>query len=343
MSTIDFEGLSRRLHSQLFRIALLRRVVRILSVFVYLFVFCWLMFVLFGGVLAAYIGSENYGLVTQYIVPVFIGFFVVNFLFSRSLMAFLRQEADAMRNIMTAMFPSVRFSFSGYVDKRTLAESKLFTTSFSDPELAANTYGAIEIPRNGHSLHVADVSISYGLMNKWQHNPILGYLVLIYRFSLKPLFASRVESSSDNFRGMFGWCKFDKNFRGNVIILPDHLEQKIGYLAKNIQGLKKLHGNHLIQLEDPQFENYFSVYTEDEVSARMLLTPAMMRRITELRQSFGHDIMLSFNGDTFCYAASMPSGFLRLRPKALNNEKLLEEIYNEISLSCHVIDELKLE
>lgn len=165
---------------------------------------------------------------------------------------------------------------------------------------------------------------------------------MIYRFVLRPLFASRLDSSPHNFRGMFGWCKIDKRFKGNIIILPDHLEQKIGYLAKNIQGLKKRYSARLVQLEDQEFENYFAVYADDEVEARMLLTPAMMRHMTALRQTFGCDIMLSFSRGTFYYAAVMPSGFLCVRPSALNDGKLLEDIYNDISLSCKVAEELRL-
>lgn len=53
-------------------------------------------------------------------------------------------------------------------------------------------------------------------------------------------------------------------------------------------------------------------------------------------------MMLSFHKGTFYYAASMPDGFLCLRRQALDNEHLLEQIYNEVNLSCHVAEELKL-
>ena len=124
-------------------------------------------------------------------------------------------------------------------------------------------------------------------------------------------------------------------------MLPDHLEQKVGYLAKNIQGLKKRYNARFVHLEDPDFEKYFVVYADDEVAARMLLTPAMMRCITRLREAFGHELLLSFSRGNFYYAAVMPDGFLCLRKQALDNEHLLEQIYNEINLSCHVPDELK--
>lgn len=343
MNIPDFKGLSSQLHSKLSHVNNWRRIVRILSITVYLFVFCWFMFVLFGSVLASYIGWQNYTLVTQYIVPVFIIFIVVNFMFSRCMMVFQSQEIDAMRNIMSALFPSLHCSFSYIIDKETLTDSIFFTSSASDTALEAAAYGYIEVPHGENTLYITDIGVSHGWMNRLQYNSILGYPIMIYRYTLRPLFASRIESSAHNFRGMFAWCKTDRRFKGKVILLPDHLEHKIGYLAKNIQGLKKHYNAHLVQLEDPEFESYFAVYAEDEIEARMLLTPAMMRHITDLRKTSKHDMMLSFNKGHFYYAVTMPTGFLRLRPNVLNDGgKLLEEIYNDISLSCKVTEELRL-
>lgn len=338
----NFKDLSRQLHSKLSRVNNWRRIVRILSTVVYLFVFCWFMFVLFGNLLINYMGREQYTAMIQNIVPAFIGFVVVNFIFSRCMMSFMKQELEAMLHIMSSLFPTLYFSFSYFIDHKVLTASKLFTTSFSDPALEATAYGYIEVPRGDNTLHIVDIGVSHGLMNKLQNNAIFAYPMMIYRFAIRPLFSSRLESSSHNFRGMFGWCKTEKHFKGNIIILPDHLEQKVGYLAKNIQGLKKRYNARLVQLEDPEFENYFAVYADDEVEARMLLTPAMMRHITELRKTFGHDMLLSFSKGHFYYAASMPDGFLRLRPNKLKDGKLLEEIYNDITLACKVTDELRL-
>ena len=117
MESIDFRSLSERLRTELSRVYFWQKIVRILGIIVYLFVFCWMMFVLFGGYLVGYIGLENYSVVTQYIFPVFMGFIVLNFAFSRSLMKFQGQENDIMRSIMSAMFPSVLFSFSSQLDQ----------------------------------------------------------------------------------------------------------------------------------------------------------------------------------------------------------------------------------
>lgn len=342
MKAIDFRSLSERLRTELYRVNFWRKVVRVLSIVIYFLVFCWMMFVLFGGYLAAYSGMGNNGVSIQYIVPVFMGFIVLNFIFSRSLMKFQQQEYDVMRSVISVLFPSVRFSFSSQLDDKILSGSRLFNSSFSDPALSATTYAWLEIPRNDHSFYVADIGVSYGLLNKMAQNSVTGYFVILYRYVLRPLFASRYESSAHNFRGMFGWCPLEKSFKGTTLILPDHLEQKAGYLAKDIQGLKKRYNARFVHLEDPEFENRFKVYADDEVTARMILTPAMMRHIIHLREAFGHDIMLSFRQNTFYYAAVMPDGFLCLRKQALDNEHLLEQIYNDINLACRVVDELRL-
>ena len=51
------------------------------------------------------------------------------------------------------------------------------------------------------------------------------------------------------------------------------------------------------------------MYADDEVEARMVLTPAMMRKLTALRKSFSRDLMLSFNGNMFYYASDTPDDF----------------------------------
>lgn len=68
MDTIDFKALETELHDELVRVKRWRRVVRVLSVVVYSLVFCWFMFVLFGGMLLARLGWEDYGMLTQTLI-----------------------------------------------------------------------------------------------------------------------------------------------------------------------------------------------------------------------------------------------------------------------------------
>ncbi len=328
METIDFKALEAELHDELVRVERWRRVVRMLGVAVYSLVFGWFMFVLFGGALLARLGWQDYGALTRTVVPVFIGLVVLSFALTRSLSAFRERETAAMRRAMQAMLPGVRFlpPSECEADNSLLTGSRLFTVSYGDPRLAMDCYGEVEAGSGG-TLRVADVGVSYGWMNRWQYHPVMGYVVMVYRHVLRPLFASRMESSAHNFRGMFGWCR-------------THLEDKAGYLAHHVQALQKRFHARLVRLEDPEFERRFVVYADSEVSARMLLTPAMMRRMTALRDAFGRDLMFSFSRGCLYYAASMPQGFLRLRPASLGGGRMLETVCNDITLSGRVADEL---
>ena len=120
MDTINFKALETELHDELVRVKRWRRVVRVLSVVVYSLVFCWFMFVLFGGMLLARLGWEDYGMLTHTLIPVFIGLVVLSFLLSRSMASFRRQEAVAVRRVMQALVPQVGFSLSSEADSELL-------------------------------------------------------------------------------------------------------------------------------------------------------------------------------------------------------------------------------
>ena len=94
-------------------------------------------------------------------------------------------------------------------------------------------------------------------------------------------------------------------------------------------------------MEAPESERHFAVYADDEVEARMVLTPAMLRKLTALRKSFSRDLMLSFNGNMFYYASDTPDGFLRPGRKSLDDEHLLEQLYREVNFCLTVENGIK--
>jgi len=74
------------------------------------------------------------------------------------------------------------------------------------------------------------------------------------------------------FEGILLTADFHKHFGGETYVLPDHAWGNWGTTA--------------VQLEDIEFEDEFSVYSTDQVEARYILSPAMMRRILELKNKF---------------------------------------------------------
>ena len=73
----------------------------------------------------------------------------------------------------------------------------------------------------------------------------------------------------------------------------------------------------------------------------MVLTPAMMRRMTELRKSFNRDLMISFKDNTLYFASETPDGFLRPGRKSLGDERLLEQFWHEIDFCRTIGSEMK--
>ena len=106
--------------------------------------------------------------------------------------------------------------------------------------------------------------------------------------------------------------------------------------------MKNVGGNKLVTLEDVEFERYFAVYASDEITARYVLTPAMMLRMTELKKKYNRDIMLSFNANNFYFAVAMPEGFLTLGAASLTSGEALHDLYDNFATAQQILNDLKL-
>jgi hypothetical protein len=250
-----------------------------------------------------------------------------------------KRETYTMAHIISRLFPGAKYAPTGSIPSKTVASSRLFSTQTATGSSVSTTcYGRLDIPVGDQWMNIVDAGVTSSNQKDFSS---LNFLEVLYQYFVRPIFGVRIESTMHSFRGMFGCCKVQREFRGYVMLLPDHLENKVGYLAQTIQGFKQKFGAKFVHLEDPEFEKLFAVYADDEVEARMVLTPAMMRRMTHLRQTFNRDLMISFNGDTFYFASDTPDGFLRPGRKSLNNEQLLEQLYREIDFCRTVRLEMK--
>lgn len=322
------------MRADLMRTGRLRKLVRCMACIVYPIVLIWFGFSFFGNFLIGYSGYFASANTWIYVLIGFAVFLVMHAIFMLSLTALSRQEYQTMRKIIAQLFPDAKYNPQGIVNLRLLAHSRLFGASESSWETVnATSYGRIDIPVGDQKMRISDVGVTAEKKNALSSMNFFG---LLYQSLVRPIFGVRVESTMHSFRGMFCHCQLQRPINGSVILLPDHLENKIGYLARTVQGFKQKFGARFIHLEDPEFESFFAVYADDEVEARMILTPAMMRKITEFRRSFNRDMMFSFNENMFYYASGTPDGFLRPGRKSLDNGHLLEQLYREIDL-CRTI------
>lgn len=144
------------------------------------------------------------------------------------------------------------------------------------------------------------------------------------------------------FKGLFFVADFNKHFHGRTYILPDTAEKMFGRFGQKLQGIGKSHGE-LVKLEDPAFEREFVVYSSDQVEARYILSPALMRRMLELRRKAGNNVCFSFCGGNVNIAIS--SNQDRFEPKLFNTVldiELAREFVDDLQSAIGVIDELNL-
>lgn len=83
------------------------------------------------------------------------------------------------------------------------------------------------------------------------------------------------------FDGLLVEIMLPRSLTGTTAVLTD--EGALG----NFKTRWKTEGLETVRLEDPEFERRFEVYSNDQIEARALLTPAFMERFTSLAKSSG--------------------------------------------------------
>lgn len=87
------------------------------------------------------------------------------------------------------------------------------------------------------------------------------------------------------FKGIFFISDFNKTFRGKTVILPNNLRTKMKFLNR--------HHGEPVKLEDPEFNKFFSVYSNDQVGARYVLSTSVMQRIVDFRRKANRDLLVA--------------------------------------------------
>ena len=144
------------------------------------------------------------------------------------------------------------------------------------------------------------------------------------------------------FKGLFIVADFNKNFTGRTVVLPDIAEGMLGFLGSMIQKLNFARGQ-LIKLEDPEFEKLFAVYGDDQVTARYLLTPGLMQRMTEYKLRTGRNVHFSFADSKLFIAVSYTKNLFEPRLfGSLVDFNLIKEYYSDLELAAGVVEEFDL-
>ena len=131
------------------------------------------------------------------------------------------------------------------------------------------------------------------------------------------------------FAGIFLTLKSFKKYKGKTTI------------GLNDSGL--LAGKNKVNLEDPVFESYYDVVSNDQVEARYLITPAFMERLIELNKKFGTILLVSFEQGNINIAIEKSNSFELSMFKSATNIDNYRKIIFELSDILSIVDTLKLE
>lgn len=144
------------------------------------------------------------------------------------------------------------------------------------------------------------------------------------------------------FQGLFISADFHKEFRGKTFVRSDVAEKAFGRFARILQ--KPIFSDlQLVQLEDPDFEREFVVQSTDQIEARYILSPSLMRRMFELKERFGSRVEFSFLLSRVHIAISTSRNFFEPKlGKSLEDPTTLRESLDQVSLCMGIVEDLDL-
>lgn len=141
------------------------------------------------------------------------------------------------------------------------------------------------------------------------------------------------------FKGLFFISDFNKHFRGRTYVWSRSNPQ-LNFITKYFSSF----GANLekVTLESSDFERSFIVYSNDQVEARYLLTPAFMERMMKLRRMMGDGISFSFINTNIFVAIPVSGKLFEPNIFSPNDFHQAGDYYNTVHIVIDIINELKL-
>jgi len=150
------------------------------------------------------------------------------------------------------------------------------------------------------------------------------------------------RSTRTVFKGLFFIGDFNKDFTCQTIVLPDAAEKFLGRIGQKLQSIN-LARDKLVKLDDPEFEKYFVVYSNDQVGARYILSTSLMKRIVDFKKKSNRNIHLSFVGSMVFVAISYTRNLFEPRIfRTLLDFEPIRKYFEDLRLAIGIVDDLNL-
>jgi hypothetical protein len=145
------------------------------------------------------------------------------------------------------------------------------------------------------------------------------------------------------FEGVFFRAEFPKHFTGKTVVLPDSATNLFGdyigeFLQKNNFGRDKL-----VKLDNPEFEKFFVVYSNDQIEARYILSHSLMEKMLNFRKKVGVDVAFSFvDGNMYVGVFYNKDSLEPSIFESLLEYKVAKEYIQTLYYALGMVEELKL-
>ena len=220
-----------------------------------------------------------------------------------------------IKKLVEYLSPSSRYFPDKQVPVENLVDSKLFY------DLSGTTYLSSDVVEGQFENH--DFTFSNFLIQGEHQN-------------------GKQTDTVNIFSGILYKTKFNRQFSGVTFIKPDYAENMIGRIGRGLQKMS-FDGTKLVQMENPDFEKFFEVRSNDPVEARYILTPSLVERLLEVRKSIDRDIEISFSSSNLYLAVTFERDFIS--PSyigAVISYRKIEEYCTYLDLLFHLIEILNL-
>ena len=135
----------------------------------------------------------------------------------------------------------------------------------------------------------------------------------------------------------------DVKFQGVLFVADFHkrLNCEVRVCHKNSRNLRKY--GQRANMDDVKFEEFFDVYTTDQVGARYALTPLLMQRLTEVYLRLGSQINAVLREDKIYVAIeTWRDNFEPRIERSLKQDATIELYVDEIGALVGIVSELNL-
>lgn len=259
-----------------------------------------------------------------------------------SLQRLQQQQMAILQKIVQAVLPpNFRYQLGNGIRAADLLYSRLFTFFKNSVQQQVYNKNAIVGELDGVGVRFGDVAIFDQRGLWWYRIPYLNMLFMVGGY-VESIFKKSAGMDYSRFKGLFIVADFPKTITGHTVVLPDRLEKRFSFIAQTIQKLNFTRAD-LVQLENPNFEKEFVVYSDDQVQARYALSPSLMEHILEWQNKIDRPIMLSFVDNKLYIAIVDPDGVFDLGfSQNVLKTDVVGKMYTDLQYCFDLVQDLRL-